>query len=125
MNDKKEQDTRSDTVEASDYAANGAEVKKATGSEKKKSDKKEKTSAEELLEQKQQELDTMRNQMMRQVAQERNEKEAAITRANKELEQARRYAVVDMAAQLFTIADDMDRAAEELRKQKKRERNRC
>lgn len=77
--------------------------------------------AEELLEQKQQELDALRDQMMRQVARERNEKEAAVARAGKESEQARRFAVVDMAAQLFTIADDLERAVAELRKQDNKE----
>lgn len=73
-------------------------------------------SAEDKLAAKQQELDELRDQMMRQVAQERNEKEDFIARAKKESEMARRYAVVDMAASLFTIADDMERALAELRK---------
>jgi molecular chaperone GrpE len=67
---------------------------------------------------KEESLEELRTEMLRQVAKERNEKEAFIARAEKEMEMARRYAVSDLATSLLSITDDLERALSETQKRK-------
>lgn len=73
-------------------------------------DTEQKPSFETMLAEKQHELDELRDKMMRQIAQERNEKEAFIARSNKAAEQTKRFAVTDLAMSLLPTVDDLQRS---------------
>ena len=115
-----EQTTPQTTSPKEDNASSADKADKQQTS-KKASAKSKAPSLEEQLQDKQAELEELRTQMLRQVATERNEKEAFIARAKKETEISRRYAIQDVATNLLSIADDLERALKEMQKREDKE----